>query len=65
MWFPGKGRFDRMVDSKEAHRRFNEEIRPELEKGDLPAMIIAGLVTFLPVVLAIVALMVLFMWWVG
>ena len=64
MWFLHKRRFSKLIDEKEAEKRF-AEVRPELEKGDLPAMIIAALITFMPYILGIIALLLLIAWLVG
>ena len=44
-----------MINPKETQERF-DEIRPELEKGDLPALIIAAFIAFFPALLLIGAL---------
>ena len=59
MWFFHKGRFESLVNEKEAEKRF-AEVRPELEKGDVPAMIIAAFIVFAPVLLLILAVLWLF-----
>jgi hypothetical protein len=56
MFFLGRNKFKKMVNEKEASERFQNEIRPELEKGDLPAMIMAGLIVFMPVVILVGAM---------
>lgn len=49
----------RRLDVKTVERRFKEDFKPEeLEKGDVPAMMIAALITFVPVMLIVIALMV-------
>jgi hypothetical protein len=64
MWFLHKRRFGKLVDEKEAEKNF-AQVKPELEKGDLPAMVIAALITFMPYVLAIIGLLLLFAWLLG
>ena len=64
MLFLHKRKFGRLVDEKEAAQKFSE-VRPELEKGDLPALIIAAVITFLPYVLALTAVLMLFAWLFG
>ena len=59
MWFFHKGRFESLVNEKEAEERF-AKIRPELEKGDVPAMIIAAFIVFAPVLLLILCVLWLF-----
>jgi len=59
MWFLHKGRFESLVNEKEAEKRF-AEVKPELEKGDVPAMIIAAFIVFAPVVLLLLAVLWLF-----
>jgi len=61
MFFFHKRKFSKMVDEKEAEKRF-AEIKPELEKGDIPAIIIAALKVFMPFVLAIIGVMLLLAW---
>jgi len=60
MWFFHKSRWERLVNEKEAEKRFADEVRHELEKGDVPAMIIAAFIAFAPVLLLILALLWLF-----
>ena len=62
MFFFGKRRFGRLVDEKKAAKEFGE-LRGELEKGDLKAMVIAALITFLPLVLAVAGILLLFARW--
>ena len=50
-----------MVDKNEALANF-AKVRPEMEKGDLPAMVLAALVVFIPIVLAIIGVLLLFAW---
>ena len=64
MWFFHKRRFERLVDEKEAKNNF-AKVRPELEKGDLPAMVIAALVVFIPFILIITGGMFLMAWLLG
>jgi hypothetical protein len=61
MFFLHKRRFKKLVDEKEAEKNF-AQVKPELEKGDVPAMVIAALITFMPFVLAIVGLLLLIAW---
>ena len=60
MWFFGKSRFERLVNVKEAEKRFATEVKPELEKGDALAMIVAAFIVFTPVLLLILAVLWLF-----
>jgi len=64
MWFLHKRRFAKLIDEKETAKNFSQ-VRPELEKGDLPAMIIAALVTFLPYVAIIAGFLLLLAWLFG
>jgi len=59
MWFFHKGRFESLVNEKDAEKRF-AEIKPELEKGDVPAMIIAAFIVFAPALLLILCVLWLF-----
>ncbi|MDR1803394.1 MAG: hypothetical protein LBQ94_07275 [Treponema sp.] len=59
MFFFNKDRFASLVNEKEAEKRF-AEVKPELEKGDVPAMIIAAFIVFAPVVLLIICVLWLF-----
>jgi len=60
MWFLHKGRFKSLVNEEEAEKRFATEVKPELEKGDVPAMIIAAFIVFAPVLLLILCVLWLF-----
>jgi hypothetical protein len=60
MWFFHKGRFESLVNEKEAEERFASEVKPELEKGDVPAMIIAAFIVFAPALLLILCVLWLF-----
>jgi len=59
MWFLHKGRFESLVNEKEAEKRF-AEVKPELEKGDVPAIIIAAFIVFAPALLLILCVLWLF-----
>jgi len=59
MWFFHKSRFKNLVNEEEAEERF-AKVRPELEKGDIPAMIIAAFIVFAPVLLLILCVLWLF-----
>ena len=61
MWFFNKRRFEKLVDEKEAEKKFNE-VRPELEKGDLFAMVTAALLVFMPFILGIIGILLLLAW---
>ena len=41
---------------KEAGEPYEEMERPELEKGDIPAMIIAAFITFIPVAILVLGM---------
>lgn len=41
---------------KEAGEPYEEMERPELEKGDIPAMIIAAFITFIPVAILVLGI---------
>ena len=76
-----KKRTDRAMDTmNERNRRYLESMRENpkagmdsensfdpdsLEKGDLPAIIIAGLLVFLPVILGLVIIVLLVFWLLG
>ena len=76
-----KKRTDRAMDTmNERNRRYLESMRENpnaginnensfdpdsLEKGDLPAIIIAGLLVFLPVILGLVAIALVVFWLLG
>lgn len=47
-----------------AYRNTAEEERPKLEKGDLPAMIIAALGVFLPVLILVAVLLIGILWFI-
>jgi len=59
MWFFGKRKIDRLLDVKELEKKRDEEEPLKLEKGDLPAMLIAALIVFGPVVLGAMAIITL------
>jgi hypothetical protein len=53
-----------LADSRKKCGATGEEyIGDELEKGDLPAMIIAGILTFLPALLIVIGILALLYWW--
>jgi len=64
MLFLHKRKFEKLVDEKEAINSFSK-VRPEMEKDDLKAMVIAALITFIPVILFIAGGMFLFAWLLG
>jgi len=51
MWFFRK-RFESLVDLKKTEKHI-DEVKPELEKGDVPALIIAAVKVFFPIVLVV------------
>lgn len=58
-----KSKFDKMVDVKKSEEEFKETLKKTpLEKGDLPAMIIASLIVFLPALLIVIGFVLLFVW---
>jgi uncharacterized RDD family membrane protein YckC len=61
MWFLHKRRFRKLVNEKEAEKNF-AEVKPELEKDDPPAMVIAALLVFMPFVLAIIGILLFIAW---
>ena len=61
MFFLHKRRFKKLFDEKQAEENF-AQVRPELEKGDVPAMIIAAFIAFLPFIIVIAGGLLLFAW---
>jgi len=59
----GKKKIDKLYNLEETEKKAKSEDKLELEKGDIPAIIIAALVTFIPVFLFL-ALVLLGIWWV-
>ena len=58
-----KRRVDRVLNTSNSEADFRRRTAGEhLEKGDLPAMIIAALITFLPVLLLILGVFALIIW---
>ena len=58
-----KRRVDRVLNTSKSEADFRcRTAREHLEKGDLPAMIIAALITFLPVLLLILGVFALIIW---
>mgnify|MGYP007096548191 CR=1 FL=1 len=58
-----KRRVDRVLNTSKSEADFRRRTAGEhLEKGDLPAMIIAALITFLPVLLLILGVFALIIW---
>lgn len=49
----------------EKEKAFKEELEKNggLEKNDMKAMILAGLITFMPLALVLFGIIVLFCWW--
>jgi len=64
MWFFHKRHFKKLIDIKSAEDRFSE-VRPEMEKGDLPAIIIAALIVFGPFILMLTGILFLLSWIIG
>ena len=64
MWFFHKSRFKKLIDIKSAEDRF-AEVRPEMEKSDLPAIIIAAIIIFAPFVLVLTGVLLLLSWLIG
>jgi len=59
MVFLHKKKFNKLIDEKKAYEEF-AKVKPEMEKGDLKAMIIAALLVFIPIILLIIGGMFLF-----
>jgi len=57
-------RFKQLIDEKEAEKKF-AEVRPELEKNDPLAMVIAAFIVFMPYILAIIGVLLLCAWLLG
>lgn len=58
-----KSKFDKMVDVKKSEEEFRETLKKTpLEKGDLPALIIASLIVFVPALLFVIGLVLLVIW---
>ncbi len=56
-------RLKRVVKVEESEKRFREQLEKEkLEKKDIPAMIIAALLTFLPALILVIGLVLLVSW---
>ena len=64
MWFFHGNRFKKLIDIKSAEDRFSK-VRPEMEKGDLPAIIIAAIVVFAPFILVLTGVLLLLSWLIG
>jgi len=60
MFFFNKDRFAGLINEKEAEKRFAAEVKPEMEKGDVPALIIAAFIVFAPALLLILCVLWLF-----
>jgi len=58
-------RIDKVLDVKEQERIRDEQEDVKLEKGDIPAMLIAALIVIGPVVLGAIALLLLVAWLFG
>lgn len=57
MLFPKKIR--RVIDVEEAEKNFEKEFKKEeLEKGDVPAIVIAALLVFLPVAILLTVVLI-------
>ena len=58
-----KDRLDRVLHVKESEQKFREQLKEQpLEKKDIPAMILAALLTLLPALLIVIGLAVLVAW---
>ena len=62
MLFFGKRKIDKLYNLEEREKKAKSEDPLELEKGDMLAIIIAAIVTFIPVVLFLAAVL-LGIWW--
>jgi len=61
MLFLHKKKFNKLIDEKKASEEF-AKVRPEMEKGDLTAMVIAALIVFIPIIILIAGGLLLFSW---
>ncbi|MCL1964602.1 MAG: hypothetical protein FWF69_06040 [Firmicutes bacterium] len=59
----GQKKLERILPRDEEVEKQGRKIREEMEKGDLPAMILAALLTLWPVLLILGGLMGLLYWW--
>lgn len=58
-----KNRIGRVLNASKSEENFRRRTAGEkLERGDLPAMMIAALITFLPVMLLVLGVFALFIW---
>ena len=59
-----RNKFSRAIDPKAAEQRWREKPL-ELEKGDLPAILLAALITLGPVFLVMIGVLLGLWWWFG
>lgn len=58
-----KRKYDRVIDVKKSEEHFKKTLEEEpLEKKDVPAMILAALIVFLPATIIIVGIFLLVIW---
>lgn len=57
-----KRKIKRVLSLEEIEERHEKEIKEELEKGDLFAMIIAALIVFTPVILLLIGIVYFLLW---
>jgi cell division septal protein FtsQ len=57
-----KRKIKRVLNLEEIEERHEKEIKEELEKGDLFAMIIAALIVFTPVILLLIGIVYFLLW---
>lgn len=50
-----KKRIDKLIDVKKAEEELKKPMEEPLEKGDLPAMLLAAFLVFFPIVIALAA----------
>ena len=63
MFFPGSGKLRSLAPPKKTKEELDEHYKNvELEKGDLPAMIIAAFITFLPILIVVMAVVYGLVW---
>lgn len=58
-----KHKYDRIIDVEKSEKQFKKSLEEEpLEKKDIPAMIMAAVIVFLPAIIVVIGIFLLIIW---
>ena len=60
-----RNKVEKVIDLNSSEKRLRDKEDPGLEKGDLPAMLLAAAITIGPIVITLIGLMFLLAWLFG